>query len=134
MHRRLITVLKVSHSICYTEVSDPIENDIAINPCHRIVVLEGNYIHLTIPPWDKATRILDEKWFIDVERDVARERVIRRHLISGVAPTEEEAAKRFEENDWPNGIFLQGNSDIESANRRILSVQDPSINKTLLGD
>jgi pantothenate kinase len=100
------------------------EDDIVILPTHRIVVLEGNYIHLTVPPWDKAAALLDEKWFILVEEDVARERVIKRHLISGVATTEREAAKRFDENDWPNGVFLVEHSDVERADRTIYSVQD----------
>ena len=103
---------------------DPVENDIAIKPTHRIVVIEGNYIHLTVPPWDQATQLLDEKWFIEVEQDVARGRVIQRHLISGIAKNEEEAGKRFDENDWPNGLYLLENSDVERAHKKIRSVQD----------
>jgi pantothenate kinase len=106
---------------------DPVANDIPINPSHRIVVIEGNYIQLTIPPWDEATRLLDEKWFITVERDVARGRVITRHLVAGIAKTEEEAGKRFDENDWPNGEFLLQNSNIENADKKIHSVQDPHL-------
>jgi pantothenate kinase len=101
-----------------------VENDIIIEPSHRIVVLEGNYIHLTVPPWDAATSLLDERWFITVEKDVARGRVIQRHLVAGIADTEEEAGKRFDENDWPNGVFLTQNSDVETADKRIHSVQD----------
>jgi len=108
-------------------VADPVEDDIAILPSHRIVVLEGNYIHLTVPPWDQAAAALDEKWFIIVEEDVARERVVQRHLTSGVAGTEAEAAKRFDENDWPNGIYLVENSNINEAHRWIHSVQDNEI-------
>jgi len=109
---------------------DPVENDIPINPSHRIVVIEGNYIQLTIPPWGEATRLLDEKWFITVQRDVARGRVIKRHLIAGIAKTEEEAGKRFDENDWPNGEFLVQNSDIENADKKIHSIQDPHLSQT----
>jgi pantothenate kinase len=108
---------------------DPVEDDIAILPSHRIVVLEGNYIHLTVPPWDQAATALDEKWFIIVEEDVARERVVQRHLTSGVAGTEAEAAKRFDENDWPNGIYLVENSNINEAHRWIHSVQDKETTK-----
>lgn len=103
------------------------EDDVEISPSDRIIVLEGNYVHLTIPPWDQATRLLDERWFIKVEENVARGRVIKRHLISGIAQTEEEAAKRFDENDWPNGIYLLQNSDVNNAQRCIQSIQDPNI-------
>ena len=95
-----------------------------------MIVLEGNYVHLTVPPWDQATRLLDERWFIDVDRDVARGRVIQRHLIAGIARDQEEAEKRFDENDWPNGVYLLKNSDVETANRKIQSVQDPGMSET----
>lgn len=104
--------------------ADPVEEDILIKPSHRIVVLEGNYVHLTAPPWGEASKLLDERWFIEVERDIARGRVIRRHLLAGIAKDEVEAAKRFDENDWPNGIFLLENSDVGTAHRRIKSIQD----------
>jgi pantothenate kinase len=94
------------------------------------VVLEGNYVHLTVPPWDQATKLLDERWFITVEREVARGRVIHRHMISGIAATEEEAGRRFDENDWPNGEYLLQNSDVETADRMIHSVQDQHIDRT----
>jgi pantothenate kinase len=93
-------------------------------------VLEGNYIHLTVPPWDQATKLLDEKWFIEVEREVARGRVILRHLIAGIADTEEEAGKRFDENDWPNGVYLLENSNVKNADRRIYNVQDRSMSQS----
>ena len=115
---------KVRRLKCATKLLDPVENDIAIKPTHRIVVLEGNYIHLTVAPWNQATRLLDERWLIAVDRDVARRRVIQRHIISGIASTDEEAGKRFDENDWPNGLYLLENSDVESANRKIESIHD----------
>ena len=106
---------------------DPVENDIIICPSHRIVVLEGNYSHLIVSPWNEATRLLDEKWFIWVDRDVARARIIERHLIAGIATSQEEAVKRFDENDWPNGIYVLENSDVENALRKIHTKQDPEI-------
>ena|SRR5579862_3477540 len=105
-------------------ILDPVEADISILPSHRLVILEGNYILLTVPPWDQATRLLDEKWFILVEKDVARARVVERHVMTGVAGNYEEAHKRFDENDWINGEYILNNSDVDHADRRIWSVQD----------
>ena len=70
--------LKGMHSIVRRLTSDPVEEDIPILPSHRIVVLEGNYVHLTVPPWDQASNLLDEKWFILVKKEIARGRVVRR--------------------------------------------------------
>ena len=110
-----------------TLIVDPVEDDIVILPTHRIVVLEGNYVHLTVPPWNEATEILDERWFIKVDKDTAKERVIQRHIQAGISKTEEEAAKRFEENDWPNGEYLSEHSDVQNAHRIIQSIQDEDI-------
>jgi pantothenate kinase len=101
-----------------------VEEDIPILPSHRLVILEGNYIHLTVPPWDQAARLLDEKWFILVEKEVSRARVVKRHVMTGVAGTDEEAHKRFGENDWINGEYILNNSDVDKADRRIWSIQD----------
>jgi pantothenate kinase len=101
-----------------------VEEDIVVKPAHRIVVLEGNYVLLNIPPWNEATKLLDERWFIEVERGVAKGRVIRRHLHAGIAKDGEEAVKRFDENDWPKGIFLLENSDVDTAHERIRSIED----------
>ena len=108
---------------------DPIEEDIRILPSHRIVVLEGNYIHLTLSPWDQATQLLDEKWFILVEKEIARGRVVKRHVVTGVAGNDDEANKRFDENDWINGEYILENSNIDNADRRIQSIQDQGMAK-----
>ena len=84
-------------------VKDPVANDIAIAPSVRIVVFEGNYCSLNKSPWSDAAKLMDELWFVDVDFDVARKRLIHRHVKAGIAKNEEEAAKRADENDLLNG-------------------------------
>jgi pantothenate kinase len=84
-------------------VKDPKENDIAIQPGHRIVVFEGNYVVLDKEPWREAAELMDERWFVDVDFDVARRRLVTRHVKAGIARDEQEARKRADENDLVNG-------------------------------
>lgn len=84
-------------------VKDPKEDDIAILPTHRIVVFEGNYIALDREPWNLAAGLMDELWFVDVDFEVARRRLIKRHVQAGIAKDEEEADRRARENDLVNG-------------------------------
>lgn len=84
-------------------IKDPIENDIAIAPSVRVVVFEGNYCTLDKEPWKDAAEMMDELWFVDVDFDVARKRLIHRHVQAGIAKNEEEAARRADENDLLNG-------------------------------
>ena len=46
---------------------------------------------------------MDELWFVDVDFDVARKRLVHRHVKAGIAKNEEEARKRADENDLVNG-------------------------------
>ncbi|KAL8853228.1 MAG: hypothetical protein Q9221_001962 [Calogaya cf. arnoldii] len=82
---------------------DPVENDIPIPTTARIVILEGNYVTLNKGLWKEAAGLMDELWFVDVGLDVARRRLVHRHVKTGVTPTAEEADKRVTEIDLVNG-------------------------------
>jgi pantothenate kinase len=84
-------------------VKDPKADDIAVLPGHRIVVFEGNYVVLDKEPWRAAAALMDERWFVDVDFEVARRRLVARHVKAGIARDEEEARKRADENDLVNG-------------------------------
>lgn len=84
-------------------VKDPKENDIPILPGHRIVVFEGNYLTLDREPWRSAAKLMDELWFVEVEFGTARRRLVKRHVLAGIAADEEAAGRRADENDLVNG-------------------------------
>lgn len=84
-------------------VKDPKENDIAIEPWHRLLVFEGLYITLDKSPWKDAAALMDELWFVDVDFEVARRRLIKRHVKAGIAKDEADADKRARESDLLNG-------------------------------
>lgn len=81
---------------------DPIPGAISVCPHHRIVVIEGLYTFLSIDPWTEAGRLLDERWFIQLEAIKARERLVQRHVMTGVAKDMEKAVSRANENDGPS--------------------------------
>ncbi|KLU86552.1 phosphoribulokinase/uridine kinase [Magnaporthiopsis poae ATCC 64411] len=47
--------------------------------------------------------MLDERWFVEVRPEVARRRLAARHVAAGICSTTEEAERRADENDLPNG-------------------------------
>lgn len=73
---------------------DPVPDAILIEPSHRILLFEGLYCCLDVEPWVQAARCWDLAWFLDVPRDIARARLIRRHVDAGIAPNEAAAAER----------------------------------------
>lgn len=84
-------------------VKDPVANDLPIARSSRIVVMEGNYLSLKKGEWKEAAELMDELWFVEVDEDVARQRLTKRHVASGIAANEEEGRKRADENDLVNG-------------------------------
>lgn len=84
-------------------VKDPVQDDIPIEPTTRILVFEGNYLSLDKQPWSTAARMMDELWFVEVDFETARLRLIPRHVRAGIAANEEEADRRARENDLVNG-------------------------------
>lgn len=84
-------------------VKDPVENNIVIPASCRAIFFEGNYLSLDKAPWNEAAKLMDELWFVDVDFETARKRLIRRHVQAGIARDEAEADKRARENDLVNG-------------------------------
>lgn len=90
-------------------VKDPVADDVPISPSMRIVVFEGNYLSLDKSPWREAAELMDELWFVDVDFDVARRRLVPRHVKAGIARDEEAAHHRVTENDLVNGKEIVDN-------------------------
>ncbi|KAL4819072.1 P-loop containing nucleoside triphosphate hydrolase protein [Aspergillus spinulosporus] len=84
-------------------VKDPVDNDIPIAATRRVIFFEGNYLSLNKEPWSSAAKLMDELWFVDVDFDTARQRLIKRHVKAGIAKDEADAEKRANENDLVNG-------------------------------
>jgi pantothenate kinase len=84
-------------------VKDPVDDDIPIHPSARVICFEGNYLSLDKKPWSDAAQLMDELWFVKVEFEKARERLVKRHVKAGIAADEEAAHKRVTENDLVNG-------------------------------
>lgn len=84
-------------------IKDPVLDDVEIPATTSLVILEGNWLLYNSPPWDQICDLVDDTWFIDVDRDIARDRVARRHVESGLETNMEAALARAEANDVPNG-------------------------------
>lgn len=94
---------------------DPVADVIKIADA-RIVIVEGLYCNLSIEPWRRAADLWDVRWLITTTDDIARERLISRHVASGIARSPEEARERgassltAENNDLPNGAWILANT------------------------
>jgi pantothenate kinase len=94
------------------KIADPVENNINIELYHKIILVEGIYLHLKNPsPWDEISSLFDEKWFIPINIEEARYRVGKRHYDSNLVNSIEEGIIKFDNNDRLNAEFILNNRD-----------------------
>ncbi len=78
-------------------LKDPIQSGDFILPSHCIVIVEGLYVNLDCEPWNKAAEVWDARWMVEAgDEEEVRERLIRRHVRTGVASNYQEALERGE--------------------------------------
>lgn len=91
------------------DLEQPIAAAIAIPPSARLVVTEGNYLLLRDGGWERVRPLLAETWFVQVEDDVRRERLVRRHEEFGKSA---EAARAWVAGvDEPNARLIAATRD-----------------------
>ena len=84
-------------------LKDPTVDAISILPEVEIVILEGLWLLLDQEPWSRISGLVDDTWFVDVDPALARDRIAKRHIRSGIEKTWEAAVRRAEANDLRNG-------------------------------
>lgn len=87
-------------------LKDPMENDIVIDKEIQVVIIEGNYVSLGDEVWTEIADYVDETWFCEASLDNVRERIIARHLESGISALREEAVARVDGSDLVNARYI----------------------------
>ena len=95
-------------------VEEPVPDAIEVSPDVELVITEGNYLLDDEPPWDQVRGLLDDVWFVDVDDDLRRERLLRRHVEFG--KSEAEARAWMDRVDEPNTERVRAGFD--KLNRR----------------
>lgn len=72
-------------------IEEPVAGAIRVAAEHRIVLTEGNYLLLDDPQWAAARDLMDAVWFLDVDDDLRRTRLVTRHVAFGKSPEHAEA-------------------------------------------
>jgi pantothenate kinase len=86
------------------ELEEPVAGAIAVQASTRLVVTEGNYLLNDERPWHEVRRLVDEVWYLDVDDDVRRARLLQRHMRFGRSRAE--ALRWIDEVDEPNAVRI----------------------------
>ncbi|WP_233857690.1 nucleoside/nucleotide kinase family protein [Paraburkholderia sp. HD33-4] len=91
------------------EIEEPIANAIPVLPDVPLVITEGNYLLLDRGHWKSVRPLLDEVWYVNVDPDLRRERLVTRHMSFG---RDESAAKDWvETTDEVNAVQIDSTRD-----------------------
>lgn len=92
----------------FSRITDePVPDEHCISPQARLVVTEGNYLLLG-GKWSQIRPACKEIWFVDVDHDVERNRLIQRWLDHG--RTEEAAIDWVDRSDLANAQIIRDQS------------------------
>ncbi|WP_344682998.1 nucleoside/nucleotide kinase family protein [Saccharopolyspora taberi] len=101
-------------------VEQPIAGSIPIPSSAQLVVTEGNYLLDEREPWRDVRDVVDEVWFCEVDDQLRRERLLRRHIAFGKDP---DAARRWIETvDEVNATAVAATRP--AATRCVLGLED----------
>lgn len=90
-------------------IEQPIAGSIAVQPWHRIVVSEGNYLLLPEQPWADLARHFAATWYVELDERVRLERLVERHVRFGKPAA---AARAWVEAvDEPNALLIRSSRD-----------------------
>lgn len=79
-----------------------------VEPRHRFVLAEGNYLLLDAPPWSELAGLFRPTIWLDLSDDALEERLVKRWLHHGLERPA--ATRRAHDNDLPNARFVRENS------------------------
>jgi pantothenate kinase len=65
-------------------IEEPVPAAIRIPASTELVIVEGNYLLLEIPPWSQAADHLDQVWYVEVPEQVRIDRLIARFVAFGM--------------------------------------------------
>lgn len=68
------------------DIEEPVPSAIRIEPHHRVVIVEGNYLLHRADGWDRVCALLDVTAFLTLDPAIRRERLIARHIRHGKTP------------------------------------------------
>jgi pantothenate kinase len=123
---------------------DPVNDAISIHPHHKIVIIEGLYVHADIEPdtpsnfpldkvshwvpqWSQIRQTMDELLWMNTPISQAMERLAYRHVQTGLAKDLPAAFERIQKNDALNADWIQQTKTRESTWKVLLGNQDNAI-------
>lgn len=99
---------RLTYPLYSRKLHDPVPNSAWIEPQHRLILMEGNYLLLDQPPWDAFAPLFDLSIFLSAPRDQLIQSLRERHLRGGKDSADVEKHMQF--SDIPNMDLVSSHS------------------------
>lgn len=86
-------------------VDEGVAAEIAVEPHHRIVITEGNYLFVDRDPWCRIADLVDARWFVSTPADMRAARLVERHMRHG--RSREAATAWARDVDGANAVLIE---------------------------
>lgn len=103
-------------------LEQPIAAGIAIDPEVRLLVTEGNYLLSPTAPWPEIRGLMAEVWFVTLDDEIRRERLVARHVQFG--KTGPQASRWVEEVDERNAREIEAGRELADLVVAMESIED----------
>lgn len=87
------------------KIEEPSDNAILVQPHHKLIIIEGNYLLLANGTWGKIKALLDQTWYIESNMQKIEPRLLQRHIKGGRSP--DEARRKIDSTDLPNARLIE---------------------------
>ncbi|HIQ05106.1 MAG TPA: hypothetical protein EYH31_05345 [Anaerolineae bacterium] len=91
------------------QLHDPVFDGTIVEPAHRIVLFEGNFLYLDEGDWPKLQALFDLRLFIQTSIEALIPNLRARHLRGGKSPDEVE--EHMQSVDIPNAMLILRTAD-----------------------
>ena len=106
---RKLGELRAGHTVMWPsfehEIGDPIADAFTVAPATKLILVEGLYLLHDADGFASVSESFDERWFLNVTWQIARERLVARHMKAWNW-SRAQAENRVEENDAKNAELV----------------------------
>jgi len=95
------------------DIEESIGSAVLVEPSVSLVITEGNYLLHDDSGWSEVRPQLDEVWYLELDDDERRDRLVRRRL--GHGDDRVRAEKWVREVDEPNAVLIAGTRHLADA-------------------
>lgn len=87
------------------DIDSVVESGGKVEPTDEIIIVEGNYLLMTEPPWHQIRHYMDDVFYIDAPHTVLLDRLIYRHMQGG--KNQDDARVKVDSTDLPNATLIE---------------------------